>query len=349
MTLSPKALSTLPPFLLYLVPILFSALLFPSLLFAADSTAALHIDLDGSYVKGRTINHMSFDNSWAAGGHGESELEFPVANYFYGLRLEAVEEDASVAGGVRASLAYSYRRAVSGYAGTMKDSDWIENDLAICGVRCSANTPGRDLYSESDDDLERGVHTEISYTYYGAVGPTISVGAVFGYSRFELFHKVTGGSGVYWDTPVTFADATVITFDVDHRMPYVGLTSVYRPAAAATFELSVLYSDWVSVDYVDTHLYPDWDAANAPNNRDRRFVGSTEGDGYVVRGKGEWRVSGGFALYLAADYTDMTTAGGQNQETYLNGVLVGFNTGLVYTTVDSEYWSFTVGIKGRFM
>ena len=345
MTLSPKISASVPVFLLYLLLLLFFTAILPS----SSPAAVLHIDLDGSYVKGRTIYHMSFDNSWAAGGHIESELEFPVANYFYGFSLAAVEEDASVAGGVRASLAYLYRRAVSGYAGTMKDSDWIENDLALCGVRCAANTPGRDLYSESDDDLERGVHTEISYTYYTAAGPTLSIGAVFGYSRFELFHSVIGGSGVYWDTPITFFDETVITFEVDHRMPYLGLTSIYRPAAATTLELSVLYSDWVSIDYVDTHLYPDWDAANAPNNRDRRFVGSTEGEGYVVRGNGEWRLAGGVSLYLAADYTEMSTAGGQNQETYLNGVLVGFNSGLVATTVDSEYWSFTLGVKGRFM
>ena len=47
------------------------------------------IGLETRYSNGDSTYHISFDDTWENGGHGESEVEFPIANTMAGVSLIA--------------------------------------------------------------------------------------------------------------------------------------------------------------------------------------------------------------------------------------------------------------------
>ena len=170
------------------------------------------------YMNGNGKYHIDFEDTWANGGHGESELEFPVNNLMIGASLE-VGSRYEKTGQNKGVFSMTLLAIPSGDAGTMKDSDWIENDAAF-GETAHA---GKDMYTESKVNLN-GVMFDVNYAYHLRVNNSWTVGPMVGYRYQKFQYDVNGYRGIYYTTPVSGAGKS-LEYENEFKMPYIGLSS----------------------------------------------------------------------------------------------------------------------------
>ncbi len=308
----------------------------------AEDRLYFTMGFESRYLSGSTTYHISFDDTWDRGGHGESELEFPVANYFAGFNMSIYSTMDGSPLRVDRSFGMSYLAAISGYAGVMKDSDWIENDLALCGSKCTENTPGRDLYTESEDRLSSGRLLDVNVLKNFWLNPSFALGLLLGYRYYEVNHDVRGCSGTYWGVPVSCVDASVLDYRAEHSIPYVGLNMELLHGRGVHTNLNLIYSGWVSIDDRDVHLYPDSDTATY--NIDKVSTCNCSGTAYMVRLKTRWTIGDGVGIFVEGDYMDVEAEGYQTQRTYVNGYLVGTNSIPIKDNISTTVWSAGIGL-----
>lgn len=295
------------------------------------------------YIKGDSTYHISFDNSWASGGHCESELEWPIDNWFVGVNLLVGSRGGSKnPNQTNGRFNLQLLARISEDAGTMKDSDWIEND----GYYGYPLHSGKDLYGELDARLEEGFIFDVNYAYNFPLHKRVSIGPMLGF-RYKEF-KWSGWNLVQRNFgPYVAADYTDthgwewIRYDIASRIPYLGVNSeiLLGKNDQMRLGLNVVYSHWVNIDDKDTHLYPDWDAANPGLNRDMISQGDCEGEAYMIRIEACWSFSPNWSLDFGGEYIDIDTEGSMTQTHYINGVYWGSSTGTIKETITSSYWS----------
>jgi hypothetical protein len=83
------------------------------------------------HTAGDSTYHISFDEPWALGGHGESELEFPINNVMAGINVIVGTKYGKNSRKSKGRLCLRLLGTIDKDAGIMKDSDWIENDAAF--------------------------------------------------------------------------------------------------------------------------------------------------------------------------------------------------------------------------
>ncbi len=293
------------------------------------------LGLETRYINGDSTYHISFDNTWENGGHGESELEFPLANIMAGISLivgSRHEENPSL---TKAQFSVTWLGVVTQAAGTMKDSDWIENDAAF------GETPhaGKDLYTESDAQLQ-GTIFDMNYAYHFTFYNSWTIGPMLGYRYQGFEYNIYGYRGIYWTTPVS-GECKHLEYKITYRIPYIGLSSDLLFGKNNQFQLNLTfaYSDRAKADDRDRHLYPDWDAAHPGYNLDRISEGDCEGEAYIMKIEGCWSFRPDLSLDLGGEYVVIDTEGSQQQKEYINGILVGINTGPIKETITSSRWS----------
>lgn len=291
------------------------------------------------YISGDSTYRISFDNDWVDGGHGESELEWPLDNWFGGINY--LGGDKGDHNQIKNQFGLRLLGRINEDAGTMKDSDWIENDAAY-GV---SSHPGKDLYGELDAELEKGLIFDVNYAYNFSLGKNFSIGPMVGfqYKKFKWSGRdlVQRNHGPYVAYDYTDPyDWEWITYEVTYEMPYVGINSeiLFGKNNQFRVNLNFTYSDWVDVSDKDTHLYPDWDAANPGNNYDMISKGDCEGEAYIARMEASWNFLRNWSLDIGGEYVDIDTDGSLKQRHYLNGNLVGSSSS-IKEEVTSSHWS----------
>lgn len=309
---------------------------------AAQGPLYFTMGFESRYLSGSTTYHISFDDSWDRGGHGESELEFPVGNYFAGFNMSVYSTLEGSPLRTDTKFEARYLAAISGYAGVMKDSDWIENDLALCGSKCTENTSGRDLYTESEDTLTSGRLLDVKVLRNFWLNDSFALGMLMGYRYYEVNHDVKGCKGTYWGVPVSCVDASVLDYRAEHSMPYVGLgvEFIHKRRFRTTFMFA--YSGWVSIDDRDVHLYPDSDTATY--NIDKVSTCNCSGSAYLISLDTGWAITDGVGIFLQGDYMDVEADGYQTQRTYVNGYLTGINSIPIKDDISTTVWSAGVGL-----
>lgn len=293
------------------------------------------------YISGDSTYHISFDNPWAAGGHGESELEWPLDNWFGGINyLGGSKGDHNQ---IKHQLGLRILGRINEDAGTMKDSDWIENDAADPWYYPIHD--GKDLYGELDAKLENGLIFDVNYAYNFSIGKNFSIGPMLGY-QYKKF-KWSGRDLVQRNYGPHAADDYTDTngwewgrYEVTYEMPYIGVNSeiLFGKNNQFRVNLNFTYSDWVDVSDKDTHLYPDWDAAN-PGDYDMISKGDCEGEAYIARMEASWNFLRNWSLDIGGEYVDIDTEGSLKQRHYIDGTLVGISSGTIKETVTSSHWS----------
>jgi hypothetical protein len=316
------------------------AAIFSILIPASSFGADYMVSVESRYIlSGETVNHISFDNDWADGGHGESELEFPLDdNLFAGINI-VVSTDDGIFG-------LSYLGSVSGETGVMKDSDWIENDTAY-GQPANNPVSERDLYTESDDDLRGGHVFDVNYRYEFNVSKNLKLGPIIGWAYQRFIHDVVGCKGLQWGSPVACVNETVIDFENSHRIPYIGAAGAALLGGRFTLRYGLLYSDRVRASYRDIHRYPDYDIATG-DDLDRHFEGTLEGEALMAKFDGNWNISGNWLLGAGFEWNDIKTAGREKQEEYLNGILTAVSSGLIKSKLSTEFLSGYLRLAYRF-
>lgn len=324
------------------------------------------LGLQAGYFQGDTIYHISFDNPWGIGGHGESELEWPLANPLIGIfgsisyyREVGIDEKRD-----KAKLNLSWYTNITKDTGKkMKDSDWIENDVGYINTFYPGypawNNPGKDFFGELDTYLDKANIFEVSYLYNLFLQKKISIGLLAGwrYQKFEFYGKNLDQKGygpyeqIINDWRATVSDETIaskwIEYEAKHQIPYLGIATELSLTEKFKLNIKFGYSDWVRIRDTDTHLYPDWDAANPGFDLNMISKSSCKGEAYLGAIEGIWRFLPNWNFGIEASYINIDTKGTLRQSRYLNGFLISEADG-IDDKVTSEYWLIKGAIRYTF-
>jgi hypothetical protein len=306
----------------YLITVITAACLIgvPAKSFASELFT--RIGFETRYSNGDSTYHISFDDTWENGGHGESELEFPVANMMAGISLIVGSRHEKNPSLTKAQFCLIWFGVVTQPTRAMKDSDWIENDAAFEEVPHA----GKDLYTESDAQLQ-GTIFDINYAHYFALNNSWSLGPIIG-SRYQEFeYDIYGYRGIYWTTPVS-GEGKILEYKIAYKLPYIGLSSGLLFGRNNQFQLHLTfaYSDWAKAEDRDNHIL-----------RYKLHKGDCEGEAYLINLNLDWRSYSRWILSLGAEYVDIETRGRQHQSFY-----AGPYKGTTYDVDDkitSCYWS----------
>jgi outer membrane protease len=289
------------------------------------------IGFETRYSTGDSTYHISFDDTWENGGRGESEVEFPLANIMAGVRLTVGRRHEEKANLTTSQFCFTWLEVITEGAGTMKDSDWIENDAAF-GEALHA---GKDLYTESDAELQGRIY-DMSYAYHFTFTRSLTLGPIIGLRYQDYEYDVYGYSGIYWTTPVS-GGGKVLEYRITYRIPYIGLSSDLLFGRNNQFQLdfTFVYSDWAKVDDRDNHVL-----------RYKLLEGDCKGEAYLISLNLDWRCYPSWTLSLGAEYLDIETSGRQHQSFY-----AGPYKGVTYDVDDkitSSSWSSVFKISYSF-
>ncbi|MCK4739595.1 MAG: omptin family outer membrane protease, partial [Deltaproteobacteria bacterium] len=306
-----------------------------------DVTYFLNASIEERYFSGSTIYHISFDDTWANGGHGESRLEFPLDNFFIGAAVQVGKRYKKNPLQAEDLLTLTYSRGLRGVSGLMEDSDWIENDSAF-GMPSNS---GRDIYTTSENYLGGAEFFDLNYLHNFWINDRWSVSPIIGYTYYWFSHSADGCEGTAWGVQVSCVDAKVIDYELRIDMPYFGIgTDIYfGQSRDILLNLTLNYSSWVRGEDKDIHYYPDWDLANPGENTDKISEGSTYGSGARVRGKCIWRIENNIYLEFGFEFESVKTSGEQLQKNYLNGVYTG--GGFADDKILASLWTSFIGIS----
>jgi len=272
---------------------------------SSGSNVFVEIGLETRYVHGDSTYYISGDDpvlgSWA------SELEFPLNNLTAGVSLVVGSRHEKNSSQTKGQFCLAWLRTVSENAGTMKDSDWIEND-AGCGEPPHA---GRDMYTESDARVQ-GTILDINYAYHFRCGNRWTLGPMIGYRSQKFEYEIYGLRGMYWTTPV-YGAGRVLDYEITYKIPYIGLSSDLLLGRNNQFQLHLGFasSDWAKAEDRDNHIL-----------RYKLHEGDCEGEAYLVNVMLGWKFRSRWILGLGGEYVDINTSGRQHQRFYA-GPFVG--------------------------
>jgi hypothetical protein len=257
------------------------------------------------YVQGDSTYYISGVDpalgSWA------SELEFPLNNSMAGVSLYVGSSHEENPRQVKGQFCLVWLTTIDDDAGTMKDSDWIENDAAYG----EASHAGKDMYTESDARVQ-GTIFDVDYAHYFRFGARWSLGPMIGYRSQKFEYEIYGYRGTYWTTPVSGA-GKALDYEITYKIPYIGLSSGLFFGQTNQFELwfTFAYSNWVKAEDRDDHVL-----------RYKLSEGDCEGNAYLINLSLDWNLYPNWILGLGAEYSDIDTTGAQHQQFYA-GPFVG--------------------------
>jgi outer membrane protease len=283
------------------------------------------------YIVGDSTYHISFDEPLALGGHGESELQFPIANVMAGVKVIVGTTHAKSSRKSKGRLCVRLLKTIDKDAGIMKDSDWIENDAAF------GKTPhkGKDLYTESDAELE-GMLFDAIWAYHFSLGHNWGLGPMLGFRYEELQYEIYGYRGYYW-TESVYGQGKVLDYQIIYKIPFIGLSSETLLGGRDQLLLSMSfgYSDWVEARDRDDHLL-----------RFKLSESKCEGAAYLLTLNLDWRFYPRWVLGVGAEYLDIDTRGKQHQ-----GFYAGPSVGITYEVDDiitASHWSVIMSVLYQF-
>jgi len=275
-------------------------------------------------VQGDSTYRISFDNTWANGGHGESELEFPLNNLMAGVSLVIASRHEKNPNQTKGWFSLTWLGVVNEPAGTMKDSDWVENDAAY--PYREPPHAGADIYTESDAQL-KGAIIDMNYTYHFRVNSSWSLGPMIGVRYEELEYDIYGYRGYRYNRAISSTDKA-LEYEITYEIPYIGLGSdlLFGKDSQFQLNLTIAYSDRAKAEDRDDHIL-----------RYLLLEGDCEGEAYLIKLNLDWKFYPNWLLGLGAEYVDIDTNGGQHQSFYA-GPYVGL-TGDVNDKITSTYQS----------
>jgi outer membrane protease len=325
-----------------------------------DSNIALGVQT--GYITGTSTYHISFDNPIEIGGHTESELEWPLNNALIGIGLE-LNYKGSVSHPTipnRAGFRFSWFTRIDQDSGTMKDSDWIENDIgyidyndngALDGSSAwASNHDGLDIFSQSPSKLEACNIIDLNYNYnflvndFGALG--LLLGYYYQYFRFSVHSLNQVGYGPYGPGPYdqTYQDPDNLKWGeyiIETQVPYFGASGELNWRDKLSLFLSFGYSAWAMLKDEDTHLYP---TVTSPDV-DMVSNGKTNSaDAYLVNVTGNWRLAPRWLLSLGGSFVSVSARKSVVEHFYVDGVEVS-STPPIDETAKSEYWLARLSLK----
>ncbi len=333
----------------------------------ASPDSNISLGIVGGYLTGYSTYHISFDNDISIGGHGESELEWPLNNFVWGLQAtfnyKGTMQDPT--GPNRAGLRASWLTTAEKDSDMMKDSDWIENDIGFIDFNddgvvngssaWATDNPGLDIFSESTTRVEGCTIFDVNYNYNFFVWDYAALGLLAGFRyqhfSFSAYNLDEIGYGPYGPGPfdLTLKDdrnRRWIDYTISSQLPYIGTNTEF-----AWGELSVFaqygYCGWGYLKDQDVHRYPDADEATG---HDINMVSEGEtnrAQAHLVKAACRWRLGPQWSLDLGFDYTWLKAKKTITEHNEVDGVEVSA-TEPIDELVSSESQLYTLSVHYLF-
>ncbi|MEK6745224.1 MAG: omptin family outer membrane protease [Nitrospirota bacterium] len=287
------------------------------------------------YLTGSTLYHISI---YDATGGVESELEFPLNTFLFGLEGGYVGKNANGRDAFKIGLQWSTN--LDSGSGKLKDSDWIsgtaETDPLPNGLGLPAH-PGLDIYSESDIALTANIlDLRASYNFWPSKGLVIGPLGGLLYQNFQFdasnVHQV--GYGPYAPGFTGSVSGLVLTYEVTYTIPYLGMHSELLVGRGFQAFLDLGYSPWAAAKDRDDHVL-----------RKKLSTAKTDGYAYLATITAQWDIEDNDFFLIRGQYLEINTKGTQTQ-TFYDGsgdVFAGIND-----KITSKQLSTTVLFSHRF-
>jgi|GEM_PF-1793224 outer membrane protease len=307
-------------------------------------------------ISGQVKYHIMFDNDYSVGGHGESALEWPIHNILSGVlcALGVNSPDYENKPKYKLDMGFWFK-CFSRASGKMKDSDWIQNDKGYIdynddgvlnnSANWATNHDGKDIYSESDTNVEALTLLDLDYLYNFLIRPKYTLGVLAGF-RYEMFKfsstsLAQAGYGPYGPGPFDagYTDTQNLKwceYAVKTQLPYIGIASSISPWERFTLYFKLGFSQWVRIKDKDVHLYPDTDAVLGANV-DMISRGVCKGKAYLADIVGSCRIDPFWTWNLGFNCININTKGKLKERFYYQGYLLGASDDIDHT-VKTSYW-----------
>ena len=237
--------------------------------------------LQSGYITGHTKSHTSYP---LLGYTGESELEYPLGNFFLGVEGVLGLKNSENGKQDRARLAIGWLTNVGADSGTMKDSDLVNGYLWS--------------YTESDSELKAHI-VDVSAIYNFWPLKTISIGPMIGY-RYQYFDfNIYNYSGTQLGIPIS-GSGHVLDYTVKYHISYYGLNSDFLFRDTLWFNSRVAFTYAFANDR-DDHLL-----------RQTRYEASCDGPGVLANINANWEFLPNWLLQAGGEYTYIDTEGKQD-------------------------------------
>jgi len=290
------------------------------------------LGLQSGYITGDTTYHINFSEEVLGTVYsGESELEFPLDNFLWGIEGGLGYRNINNEKQDRARLTLSWFTNIDNDAGTMKDSDWLNDAYDI--YYTGSPHPGLDMYTESDADLDTNI-IDINGVYNFCPTENISIGPMIGYKYQKFEYGINGYWGTYYDVPVS-GSGKVLDYEVTYHIPYFGLSTDFLLGDKFQTNLRFGYSPWASAKDRDDHLL-----TYALRKAD------CDGDAYLINLNASWKFLPAWILQVGGEYVNIDTKGTQHLF-YYAGSSAG-STADVDDKITSSSWLISAVVKYKF-
>lgn len=281
----------------------------------------------GGHISGNATYYIT---SYKGTSGIESELEFPLNNSLLGIEGSLHYRNPNN-GQDEAKLIIGWYTNISDYAGKLKDSDWLSNDLDI--VLTGSAHSGKDIYSESDAELRANI-IDVRYVYNFYSTKNLDIGSVIGYKYQKFEYNASNvdqiGYGPYVSYQTVSVLGPVLDYEVEHSIPYLGLSAEVLSGNRFRLNVRAVYSPRTWAHDRDDHLL-----------RYKLSKGDCEGNAYFITMNANWKFSSNWLLQIGGEYTGINTEGTQYQEFY-----AGSHVGESYTVEDKISSSLLVSFVG---
>lgn len=261
------------------------------------------LGLGAGYIYGDSTYRINLSDP-ATGAAIESELKFPIQTLLFTLEAGYIGKDSKNRDAIRIHASYSFD--VGSASGKFEDSDWLNDvvDTALVG----APHPGKDIYSESDVDLNARVFDiRASYSFWASDG--FGIGPLGGYlsQTFDFTARDLNqvGYGPYAADYTGSVPGTVLTYNVKYSIPYLGIHT--EAGHGFRMLLDLAYSPWAEARDEDDHVL-----------RTKIATAKTSGDAYLAMLGLQMEMEDNNSIVVRGDYLRIDTKGTQNQYWYGN-------------------------------
>lgn len=242
-------------------------------------------------------------------GGWRSKLEWPLDGVLY------AGGDLSALVGERFQIAASIWKSLNDDAGTMKDSDWLDEYSSYLELVYGDD---KAVYGEFDSTID-ALQVDLNGQFAFLRGPNWALSAILGYAYTSW--EWTAGDGFqrspFRDFNVGQVSGTGIVYEETINVPYLGVSLSFTPMSVIGMNLYTLYSPIARCKDIDDHVL-----------RFKKSTGETDGTFLSAGGELFWNFGGGFSLSGTVNYTTYDLEGQQDQVFY-----AGSNLGTRYEDI----------------
>jgi len=282
-------------------------------------------ELKIGHINGNTVYEISGPEE----GGWKSKLKFPMNNFLIGGEVSLNYNDGSWG-----SCSFDLGGWVSlakKYAGTMEDSDWLY-----------AYSASKAIYSESDAEMDARIFDgNILFNFLEELDSegkqSLILGARVGYKYQKFDYDISNTKQIdYLSYYYIIVPGRTLDYEVEYKIPYLGLSGVYSFADAFKANLEINYSPWVEAEDKDDHLL-----------RYKLSKGDCKGNLFMAGGNLSWEFEKNWILEIGASYATISTQGKQRQHFY-GGPYEGLTYANIDDKINSKQFFVNTSIKYRF-